>query len=135
MPKKLIILLLEDTQTLLDIYKTRFIAEGYEVFAATNGENAVELANIWNPELFIVDLMLPDMDGLQFIKKIKESSVNNDSSFFILTALDAEEMRRRAAVLGVDAYLIKSQTNLEEIVNKAKAIIKKKSVSKDSFNA
>jgi len=126
MADRIKLLLIEDTLSLLDVYKTRFVTEGFDVLTATNGTTAIDLANKINPDLFIVDIMLPDMDGLQFIDTIKKLPAHKDAGFIVLTALEMEEVKQKALALGVDAFLVKSQTSLEEIASTALSVLKSK---------
>ena len=120
------ILLLEDTISLLEIYNARLLSEGYEVVTATWGRDAIKLANTFNPDLFIVDIMLPDMSGLEFIEKMKALPANNDAGFIVLTALELKDIQQKAEALGVNAYLVKSEVSLEDIIGAVQDVLKRK---------
>jgi len=123
------ILLLEDSVSLLEIYNTRLLSEGFDVATATWGKDAIELAATFNPDLFMVDIMLPDMSGLEFIEKIKNVPAGQNAGFIVLTALEMKDMQQKAATLGVDDYLVKSEVSLEDIVNTVIEVLKRKKSS------
>ena len=98
------ILVVDDEPGLVDLLTEWLAEEGYTVFGAGNGADAVALFFEHRPELSIVDLVMPGMDGFQLIGRIREMS---DSHILVLTALDNEEQVIRGLNLGADEYLIK----------------------------
>jgi len=128
MAKKVKILLVEDTGSLLELYKTRFLLDNYEVLTAANGKEAIAIAKESEPNLYIVDIMLPDINGLKVIEILKKLPENSNSGFIVLTALELQEKKQEAEELGVDAFLVKSQITLEDITRTAHEVLKKRNI-------
>jgi len=80
---------------------------GYLVLTAANGESAVEVARIAKPDLILMDISMPVMDGLEATRAIRETPEIRDLPIIFLTAFDTKEFRQRAGDAGGDGYLTK----------------------------
>ena len=98
------VLVVDDEPGLLAMLQEWLEEEGYEVFAATNGWDALDAFNQYRPELTITDLRMPSLDGFQVIARIRDIS---DALVLALTALGSEEHLVRGLELGADEYLVK----------------------------
>ncbi|MEZ6115264.1 MAG: response regulator [Pirellulaceae bacterium] len=85
------ILIIEDDQSLSDILVYNFRQAGYDVLCARDGAEGLDLARKRNPELILLDLMLPTMDGLEICRRLRQDSVTRDVMVVMLTA-KAEEV-------------------------------------------
>lgn len=101
------ILLLEDTSFFRELVKGYFVADGYEVWVAENGEEGLEYINNNDFNLIVSDLEMPVMDGWEFIEKVRENDRNKDIPSIALTALDTNEVRERAFNSGFDRFEVK----------------------------
>jgi diguanylate cyclase (GGDEF)-like protein len=81
--------------------------EGYRVFTAENGREAVELARETLPDLVILDVMMPEMDGLEACRLIKEDATTHDLPVIFLSARDETEMKVNGLTLGANDYISK----------------------------
>lgn len=117
------ILLVEDDNNLREIYEARLTAEGYQIIAAQNGEEALVLAKQHHPELVISDVMMPRISGYEMLDILRNTEELKDTKVIMLTALGQAEDKDRAGKLGADKYLVKSQVTLEDIVNSAKSLL------------
>jgi CheY-like chemotaxis protein len=117
------ILLVEDDNNLREIYEARLTAEGYEIIAAQNGEEALVLAKQHHPDLVVSDVMMPRISGYEMLDILRNTEELKDTPVIMLTALGQSEDKDRAGKLGADKYLVKSQVTLEDIVNSAKSIL------------
>ena len=117
------VLLVEDDNNLREIYEARLIAEGYEITAAQNGEEALSVAKQTHPDLIISDVMMPRISGFEMLDILRNTDELKNTKVIMLTALGQSEDRGRADNLGADKYLVKSQVTLEDIVNSAKALL------------
>lgn len=125
MMNKVTVMIIEDDAALLDLYKTRFEIEGFNVITANRGDEALVIAEKENPSLFVVDIMLPGVDGLKVIEELKKSPKHKNASIVALTALDLDDVKKKALAVGADEYLIKSRITLHDIVTTAQDVLEK----------
>lgn len=114
------ILLVEDDQTLSETYTERFTAEGFELKAAKNGEEAMSLALSFKPDLILLDIMMPKVSGFDVIDILRNTPDTAGIKIVVLSALGQQEDIDKAKSLGADDYLIKSQVVLSDIVERVR---------------
>lgn len=101
------ILVAEDQNDNLVLVSLWLQTLGYLVLTATNGESAVEVAKIAKPDLILMDISMPVMDGLEATRYIRQTPEIKDLPIIFLTAFDTKEFRQRAGDAGGDGYLTK----------------------------
>ena len=111
------IMLVEDDQSLREIYSIRLVAEGYEVVSAGDGEEALALAVQERPNLVISDVMMPKISGFDMLDILRSTPETKGIKVIMMTALSSEDQRQRGEALGADRYLVKSQVGIEDVVN------------------
>jgi len=116
------ILIVEDEQALQKTLGEILTQEGYEVIAASDGEMGLTLAQDSNPDLILLDLILPKVSGFEVLKQLKGNNLTKDIPVIVLTNLEGVEEVDKAVSLGATTYLVKSQYSLEELVSKIKEI-------------
>jgi two-component system, OmpR family, response regulator len=115
------ILIVEDDKTLLDVLAYNLKKEGYSTVTASGGNQALELAGIENPDLIILDIMLPELDGLEVCRILrKEMTV----PILMLTAKTGEVDRVVGLELGADDYLPKP-FSLRELLARVRALLRR----------
>ena len=97
--------------------------EGYEVVSALNGEIGLRLAKTDKPDLILLDLILPVVDGFEVLKHIKNDPKIREIPIIVLTNLDKMEDVERALQAGATTYLIKTDYGLAEVIEKIKKVI------------
>jgi CheY-like chemotaxis protein len=117
------VLLVEDDNNLREIYQARLMAEGYDIVAAQNGEEALVVAKQNKPDLIISDVMMPRISGFEMLDILRNTDGLKHTPVIMLTALGQTEDQKRANNLGADKYLVKSQVTLEDIVAAAKELL------------
>ena len=115
------ILLAEDEVALRDFISRNLRARGFEVLEASNGLEAVAVWERENPDLLILDIMMPRMDGLEVCRRVREHSA---VPIIVLTALDAESDKVAALDLGADDYLTKP-FGVEELLARVRAVLRR----------
>ncbi|WP_071131821.1 response regulator YycF [Enterococcus timonensis] len=115
------ILVVDDEKPISDIVKFNLTKEGYEVFTAYDGEEAVAKVNEVEPDLVILDLMLPKMDGLEVAREIRK---NFDMPIIMVTAKDSEIDKVIGLELGADDYVTKPFSN-RELIARVKANLRR----------
>lgn len=101
------ILLVEDERDLLELLKYNLDREGYEVFTAETGEDGLKQVRSIGPDLILLDLMLPSMDGLEVCRSLKAKADTADIPVIMLTAKGEETDIVRGLELGADDYITK----------------------------
>lgn len=109
---------------------------GYSVVGeAANGKQAIEMAKKYKPDIIMVDIIMPEMNGLDFIKEVRE--VLPSSKFIILSCMNDAEYYRKAILLGVNDYILKSSISIGEIlkaIERISAEIVKERVFEENSN-
>ena len=111
------ILLVEDDQSLREIYGIRLTAEGYEIVTAGDGEEALAAAVREKPDLIISDVMMPKISGFDMLDILRSTPETKDIKVIMMTALSSDDQRERGERLGADRFLVKSQVGIEDVVN------------------
>ena len=101
------IMIIDDDANIRAVLKYRFEREKYNVKLATNGVDALEKVSIQKPDLIILDLMMPEMDGLQFLSLLKGDRQTNNIPVIILTALGHTPHGKKARELGAISLIVK----------------------------
>lgn len=115
------ILVVDDEKPISDIIQFNLVKEGFEVVAAYDGEEAVQIFEEASPDLVVLDLMLPKMDGLEVCRQIRKTS---DVPILMLTAKDSEIDKVLGLELGADDYITKPFSN-RELVARVKANLRR----------
>jgi DNA-binding response OmpR family regulator len=101
------VLIVEDDEMLVKVLERLLSVSGFEVEAADNGETALELAEATQPDLMILDCMLPGMHGFEILRRMKESDALKGIPVILLSAQDREEDIVRGLSLGASDYIVK----------------------------
>ncbi len=123
--KKQNILVVEDDKFLIKAYNIKFTRAGFNVITATDGAIGLELAKSELPELILLDLMLPKIDGFEFLKRMAVDESLKAIPVIILSNLGQQTDKERALALGAKEYLIKADYSLDEIIEKVNTYIVK----------
>ena len=123
MSEKHSILIVEDDQDLRGIYKLGFEVEGFNVVEAVDGEDATQKVFNGGIDIVLLDLMLPKKSGQDVLKEIKENESTRDIPVVIFTALSYGKEKQMLEKFGFSAYLVKSQTSLDDAVSTVRQIL------------
>jgi CheY-like chemotaxis protein len=108
-----LILIVEDDPKSLKLTRDLLQVSGYETIEAVNGLQGIELAQTKNPDLILMDLMMPKMDGYNACSKIKADQVTKVIPVIMLTAVGHELNKKFAMEMGADGYITKPFTSEE----------------------
>ncbi|OIO20198.1 MAG: response regulator [Candidatus Magasanikbacteria bacterium CG_4_9_14_0_2_um_filter_41_10] len=117
------ILLVEDDTFLANIYKTKFEMEGFKVTVAEDGQAGFDVAGKIKPDLILLDILLPKMDGFAVLKKLKETDDVKDIPVILLTNLGQKDDVEKGLESGAVDYLIKAHFKPSETVDKVKKVL------------
>ncbi|OGG47526.1 hypothetical protein A2671_02055 [Candidatus Kaiserbacteria bacterium RIFCSPHIGHO2_01_FULL_49_13] len=126
MADKAKVLVVEDEEILLTALKEELENGGYDVVGAVDGEDGLAKVKSFKPELVLLDLVMPKMDGMEMLRKLKEDSEIRDTPVVILTNLSDYERISEALSLGAMDYLVKANYKLEDLLEKVKTVISRK---------
>ena len=104
------VLLIEDDEQFLDMYRLRLERDGYRVHTASDGERGLAIATELNPDIIFLDIRLPKMDGFAVLEGLRGSERTKNVPVVILSNYGERELVERGLKLGALEYLIKSQT-------------------------
>lgn len=119
------ILLVEDDPFLLSMYSVKFELEGFKVMTAEDGEKGLSMAKKEKPEIILLDIMLPKMDGFEVLKELKKDEGTKKIPVILLTNLSQKKEVSQGLSLGADDYLIKAHFMPSEVVEKILKVINK----------
>ena len=110
------ILLVEDDPFIIDIYTTKLKKSGFAVETASNGRMALEKVKEKKPDLVILDIVLPEVDGWEFLRRVKARPEFKDLKIIILSNLGQKGEIEKGISLGSVKYLIKTHYTPSEVV-------------------
>lgn len=117
------ILLVEDDPFLVDIYITKLSKEGFEVLVAQDGQEALNKLKEQKPDLMVLDIVLPQIDGWAILRKIREESRLKNLKVIVLSNLGQKADVERGRRFGVEKYLIKAHFTPSEVIEEIKKTI------------
>ncbi|HSW47810.1 MAG TPA: response regulator [Candidatus Saccharimonadales bacterium] len=126
---KKIILIVEDEAPLLQAMRETFLENGYKVDNAKNGVEGLELAQRDRPDLIILDVLMPEMDGMTMIQSLRKEPWGVNVPVIILTNVNPESNKILDSIIKSKPayYLIKSNVDLADIVEKVKSVLENSS--------
>ncbi len=116
------ILIIEDDKFLRELISQKLIKEGYDIIEAADGEKGIKSASEDKPDLVLLDLILPGIDGFEVLARLKQSS--SGLPVVILSNLGAKDDIDRGLKMGAEDYLIKAHFTPTEIIDKVKNNLK-----------
>lgn len=119
------ILLIEDDKMLTEMYSLKFAEAGYDIAQANSGLSGYELAIKIKPDIIMLDIILPEMDGFLVLKKLKENKDTKNIPVFFLTNLKQEEDIIRGKKEGAVDYLVKADLTPAQVLEKIDKFLKK----------
>ncbi|MBU0671291.1 MAG: response regulator [Patescibacteria group bacterium] len=123
--KKIKIGLVEDDKFLSKMYQSKLGMEGFEVFAAYDGQEGLDMVRAKKPDIVLLDLVLPKLEGWDVLKALKDDLNTKDIPVIILSNLGQEEDVRKGQAMGAADYLIKAHFIPKEVIEKIRTILEK----------
>ena len=117
------VLVVEDEEILLTGLKEELESGGDTVQGASDGVEGVEQTKSFKPDLILLDLLMPKMDGMEMLQKLKADSATRDVPVVILTNLSDYEKISEALSLGAMDYLVKANYKLEDLLEKVRTVL------------
>jgi CheY-like chemotaxis protein len=117
------VLLVEDDPIIIRLYEKILKLEGFEVEMADNGLAALEILPIFKPEIILLDIMMPTMNGVEFLGKMHENPEMQKIPVIVLTNVADSDVTLAAVNAGAALILIKSQTEPDDVVTAIKRVL------------
>lgn len=114
------IAIVEDDQAISQMYRIKFEAEGFEVETAENGKLGLELAEKLQPDIILLDLMMPEMTGDEMLKKMRATPWGKNIKVVILTNVGEQEIPEEVKKLGVSAVILKADMTPRQVAELVK---------------
>jgi len=109
------IAIIEDDAAIAQMYRMKFEAEGYDVETAENGQLGLGLAQTMQPDMILLDLMMPEMNGDEMLIKMRATSWGKDIKVIILTNMGEQEAPEVLKTLGVSAFIVKADMTPRQV--------------------
>lgn len=114
------IAIIEDDGVIRQMYRMKFENEGFEVETAENGRDGVALVQHMKPDIILLDMHMPEMDGVTALTKIRHESWGKDIPVMVLTNLGEEESPKNLRALGISGYIVKADFTPRQVVARVK---------------
>jgi DNA-binding response OmpR family regulator len=114
------IAIIEDDLVISQMYRMKFEADGFEVQIADNGKRGVAMVESFKPDIILLDLQMPNMDGAEALAEIRSHGWGKDIPVIILTNLGEEEAPKSLRTLGIHSYIVKADLTPRQVVTRVK---------------
>lgn len=122
--QKIKVLIVEDDPSICEMYGAAFMREGFTVYSAPDGKKALEKYRHKEPDILLLDIMMPNMNGYGVLKEIRKDVKNKYIPVIMLTNLDPSQFEQHADFDSIDAYLIKANHTPSEVVQKTMDVLR-----------
>ena len=117
------VLVIEDDERTRRLYKAAISFQGISVIVASTADTGFNKVKKEDPDLIILDIMLPKNDGAELIKNLRQHGINHSLPVIIVSDLKDESIRKEASILGACEYLVKSESSIGDIITKVRKIL------------
>jgi len=114
------IAIIEDDAVISQMYRMKFESDGFDVQLATNGTRGVALVEHFSPDIILMDLQMPEMDGATALSEIRKNTWGKDVPVIILTNMGEEEAPKSLKTLGIHSYIVKAELTPRQVVQRVK---------------
>lgn len=117
------IVIIEDDLAISQMYRMKFETDGFEVYLADNGQSGIDLVKTVQPDIVLLDLLMPELSGQQTLAEIRADQNIANTPVIILTNTESEQAEIEAQQLGIAAYIIKANETPTQVVAKTKEVL------------
>ena len=117
------ILIIEDDPTISQMYRMKFETDGFDVKMASNGKIGVDLVKSFKPDIVLLDIKMPEMNGAEALDKIRKTDEGKTVPVVVLTNLGEEEAPQEMRSLGIHSYIVKANYTPRQVVAHIKSVI------------
>ena len=123
MSKTVKIAVIEDNIPICSMYEFKLKHSGYEVKTAHNGQQGLELCEVFRPQLILLDIKMPVMDGTEMLEKLRALDWGRDMRVIILTNISKYEAPHSLRLLNVDRYVVKAHYTPQQVIDVIREIL------------
>lgn len=120
------IAIIEDDSTISQMYRMKFEADGFDVRMAGNGAIGVDVVERFRPDIILLDIQMPEMDGVEALKIIRSHDWGKTIPVIVLTNLGEEEAPADMRSLGISGYIVKANLTPRQVVSQVKSVVETK---------
>ena len=117
------IAIIEDDSVISQMYRMKFEADGFDVQVANNGRDGVALVNDFSPDIILLDIQMPVMNGDEALREIRRNDWGKTVPVLILTNLGEEEAPKDIRSLGIESYIVKADLTPRQVVERVKTTL------------
>jgi CheY-like chemotaxis protein len=117
------ILIVDDDPMFRDVVRMRLSAAGYQTFAAAGADAAWEMAKTHRPDVILLDLVMPEVDGVSFLRRLRADPALAPTPVIVVSGLSYMALTKAAEQLGIQSQLIKSRFTLGELVQRVTSLL------------
>lgn len=114
------IAIVEDDQAISQMYRIKFEGEKYEVETAENGKVGLEVIERMKPDIVLLDIMMPEMNGDEVLEKLRDTDWGKDIKVIVLTNMGEQELSPKIRQLGVEAVILKADMTPRQVADLVK---------------
>ena len=119
------IAIIEDNTVINQMYRMKFEVEGFDVQVASNGADGIKLVDSFSPDLILLDLQMPEMNGDEALAQIRKTKKGENIPVIILTNTGKEEAPDSLSNLSIEGYIVKAEMTPRQVVNRVKETLQK----------
>jgi two-component system, response regulator len=123
---KIKVAIIEDDMAIVQMYRTKFENEGYDVATAGDGASGLELIESYEPDIVLLDLMMPNMTGLDMLSKLRNQPNGRTAKVVVLTNMGDTETATRVYKMAADDYIVKAEMTPKQVAERVKMLLDKK---------
>jgi two-component system alkaline phosphatase synthesis response regulator PhoP len=135
MNKKIKIAIIEDDIAIVQMYRTKFESEGYEVETAGDGYTGLALIESFEPAIILLDLMMPNMNGLDMLQKLRNQPGGQEARVVVLTNMGDTESATRVFKMAADDYIVKAEMTPKQVAERVKSLLIKFGITNEATPA
>lgn len=117
------IAIIEDDLAIQQMYRMKFESEGFTVETADNGKGGLELVEHLQPDIILLDLMMPIMTGPEMLEELRGKDWGKDTPVIILTNMGKEEAPKQLEELDIKSFIVKAEMTPKQVVSQVKALL------------
>jgi len=118
------ILVVDDDENLRLVLTDKLNIAGFDAAGATNGKEGLDKAIEWHPDIILLDILMPIMDGRTMLRKLREDDWGKKAKVVMLTGVEGVEAVSKAVEDGISAYIVKTNESVSGIVEKVNVILR-----------
>jgi two-component system response regulator AdeR len=117
--------IIEDDMAIVQMYRTKFETEGYEVQTASDGIAGLQLIESFQPDIVLLDLMMPNMNGLDMLGRLRNQPSGKNAKVVVLTNMGDTETATKVYKMAADDYIVKAELTPKQVAERVKTLLAK----------